>query len=159
MAKTQYDDEFDDEHNERKISFSFGKLIILFVIIIIGLFALFSSAYQVDAGERAVLLKWGDPQDVAISEGLHFKVPIRDEVVKVDVKTQKSEADASAASKDLQIINTKVALNYHLIPELTPSLYKEIGLGYNERVIQPSIQEIVKASTAQFTAEIGRAHV
>jgi len=100
-----------------------------------------------------VLLTFGKPNMVAKEEGLHIKFPIAQIIVKMDVRTQKYEADASAASKDLQIVSTKIAVNYHLVPETVPALYKDIGVAYQERVIQPTVQEVVKASTAQFTAE------
>jgi regulator of protease activity HflC (stomatin/prohibitin superfamily) len=71
----------------------------------------------------------------------------------MQVRTDKYEADASAASKDLQIVHTKIAVNYHPIPEAIPEIYKTIGLGYADRVIQPAVQEMVKSSTSHFTAE------
>ncbi len=120
---------------------------------IIVLIVLFGSIYTVAAGQRGVLLTFGKPSDLAQVEGLHFKWPLAQKVVKIDVKTQKYEADAGSASKDLQVVSTKIAVNYHLVPETTPILYKEIGLGYQDRVIQPAVQEVVKASTAKFTAE------
>lgn len=120
------------------------------LLIVIGLFM---SVYIVPAGERGVLLTFGKADDVAMREGLHFKIPLAQRVVKMDVKTQKYEADASAASEDLQIVSTKIAVNYRLTPESTPKLFKTVGVAYQDRVIQPTVQEVVKASTARFTAE------
>jgi regulator of protease activity HflC (stomatin/prohibitin superfamily) len=73
--------------------------------------------------------------------------------IKMDIKTQKYEADASAASKDLQVVSTKIAVNYRLSPESTPNLYQTVGLDYQNRIIQPAVQEVVKSATAKFTAE------
>lgn len=131
------------------------KLKYLFLMIILGIIAImaFSSFYTVQAGQRAVILTWGEPSQFAVSEGLHFKYPIAQEVIKIDVKTQKYETPASAASKDLQVVSTIIAVNYHLVPESTPNLYKDIGLDYEAKVIQPVVQEVVKSATAQFTAE------
>ena len=89
----------------------------------------------------------------AQTEGLHFMIPIVNGVTIMDVKTQKYEADLSAASKDLQTVKTKIAINYHLAPDTVPVLYKTIGTGYRESVIYPLEQEANKAATAQFTAE------
>lgn len=126
---------------------SITLMALVFIIIVFG------TIYIIPAGERGVLLTFGKPDLQAKTEGLHFKVPLAQKIIKIDVKTQKYEADASAASEDLQIVSSKIAVNYHLIPETTPELYRDIGLAYNERVIQPALQEVVKASTAQFTAE------
>jgi regulator of protease activity HflC (stomatin/prohibitin superfamily) len=69
------------------------------------------------------------------------------------VKVQKEEADAQAASKDLQTVTTRVALNYSIDPDHIVPLYQNIGIDYKSRIVDPSIQEAVKATTAKFTAE------
>src|SRR6266511_667419 len=74
-------------------------------------------------------------------------------VVPVDVKTQRYESNSSAASRDLQIVTTQVVLNYRPDPAAVGTLVREIGIDYQAKVIDPAIQESVKAATAQFTAE------
>lgn len=125
----------------------------LITISILVLLFLSGFVYTIPAGERGVILTFGKPSMNAMSEGLHFKIPIAQSVIKIDVKTQKYETGASSASKDLQIVSTNIAVNYHLLPETTPELYRDVGKGYSNRLIQPAVQEVVKASTAQFTAE------
>jgi len=71
----------------------------------------------------------------------------------MDVRIQKDEVETGAASKDLQIVTTTIALNYHLEPERVNKLWQEVGKDYDARIIDPAIQEAVKASTATFTAE------
>ncbi len=71
----------------------------------------------------------------------------------MDVKTQKYEADATAASNDMQITKTTVAVNYHLVPTDANVIYQEVGMGYESKIIAPAIQEVVKAATANFKAE------
>jgi len=129
------------------------KYILIGVFFLVAFIIVLGSFYTVGAGERGILLTWGAPDAVAQESGLHFKVPIMQSVVKIDVKTQKYDADASAASKDLQIVSTKIAVNYHLNPETVPRLYQDVGLDYQNRVIQPAVQEVVKSSTGKFAAE------
>jgi len=107
----------------------------------------------VGAGERGVLLQFGAVQDQVFDEGLYFKIPFVQQVVKVDVKTKKEEAAVSAASKDLQMVTSKIALNYNLDPKEVNKVWQEVGADYNSRIIDPAIQESVKATTAKFTAE------
>jgi regulator of protease activity HflC (stomatin/prohibitin superfamily) len=71
----------------------------------------------------------------------------------IDMKTQKLETDASAASKDLQVVKSKIALNYRVRPDNIAWLRQNIGLDYKSKIVEPAIQEAVKASTSQFTAE------
>jgi regulator of protease activity HflC (stomatin/prohibitin superfamily) len=124
---------------------------IVFAVIVIIL--LFMAVYTIPAGYRGVVLTFGKPSMEASGEGIHFKIPFVQKVIKMDIKTQKYEADASAASKDLQIVTSKIATNYRINGESTPAIYQEIGVDYQVRVIQPLEQEIVKSITAKFTAE------
>ncbi|MGA7370104.1 MAG: prohibitin family protein, partial [Nitrososphaeraceae archaeon] len=122
-------------------------------IIIIGI-AITGSVKIVDAGYRGVLLNFGAVDTTrSLEEGIHFVVPVRDNVVQMEVRTQKITEDAASASKDLQDVRTQVALNYHINPDNAQIVYKEIGLDYANRVIVPAIQESVKQVTARFNAE------
>ncbi len=89
----------------------------------------------------------------SLEEGIHFVVPVRDNVVPMEVRTQKITEDAASASKDLQDVRTQVALNYHINPDNAQLVFKDIGLDYANRVIVPAIQESVKQVTARFNAE------
>jgi prohibitin 2 len=121
--------------------------------LIVLMFLIFGSFYIVGAGERGVLLTFGKPTEQPQEPGLHFKIPVVQSVVLINTQTQKYETDASAASSDLQIVATKVAVNYKVNADAVVTLYKEVGAGFETKIIQPATQESVKASTAQFTAE------
>ncbi len=120
------------------------------LIIIILVFGTFGT---IGAGERGILLQFGAVKNKVFDEGLYVKIPFIHEVVKIDVKIQKDEVPATASSKDLQIVTSRIALNYHLLPESANKIWQEVGKNYNSRIIAPSIQEAVKAVTAKFTAE------
>jgi regulator of protease activity HflC (stomatin/prohibitin superfamily) len=92
-------------------------------------------------------------QSQVLGEGLHFRMPIRDSVIKIDIKVQKAQTHAAAASRDLQQVTTDIALNYHIDPEMAQNVYQRVGLDFKARVIDPAVQEAVKAVTAEFTAE------
>jgi regulator of protease activity HflC (stomatin/prohibitin superfamily) len=113
-----------------------------------------SSVKIVEAGNRGVLTQFGAVDtSVSLEEGLHFVTPFRDNVVSIEVRTQKTEEDAASASKDLQDVQTQVALNYHIDPNNAQILYQQLGLDHSNRVIIPAIQESVKQVTARFNAE------
>lgn len=107
----------------------------------------------VGAGERGVVLDFGAFNGKVLSPGLHWRTPIKQDVVTIDVQTQKIETPVAAASKDLQTVSAVVAMNFHLDPDKVGELYQQIGLDYNSRIISPAVQEAVKAVTARFTAE------
>lgn len=126
--------------------------IIVAVLVVAILLNVMSFFTIVKAGERGILLRFGYVQAI-YEPGLHFQVPIIHNVVTMDVKIQKDEVDVGAASKDLQEIQTRVALNYHADETRVDDLYQNIGVEYESRIISPAIQESVKAVTAEFTAE------
>ena len=125
-----------------------GLIGISIAIIILNSFVI------VGAGQRGVIFNRlsGVEEDV-FYEGFHFRIPFVQKVIKMEVRTQKIEVAASSASKDLQDVTTTIALNFHLSPEETSNLYQTIGRAYRERIIDPAIQEGVKAVTAKYTAE------
>ncbi len=106
----------------------------------------------IGAGERGVVLNFGAVQKRIMGEGLHLRIPIVQTVVKMDVRVQKEQVIAEAASADMQDATSTIALNYHVAPDKVNTVYQEIGLSYKERIIDPTMQEAVKAITARFTA-------
>lgn len=129
------------------------KVIFGVVFFVLLLVVIFGSWYTVNAGERGIVVTLGNPSDVSTGSGFHGKLPLVQKVVIMDVQTQKYEAKASAASSDLQTVSTDIAVNYHLSDDSVVRIYKEIGLDYASRIIQPAVQEVVKSATAHYTAE------
>ncbi|PKN07697.1 MAG: HflC protein [Deltaproteobacteria bacterium HGW-Deltaproteobacteria-8] len=123
------------------------------VVAAIILLVFFTPWVQVGAGQRGIVLNFGAVQDKVLDEGLHLRIPVMQEVVLMDVKVQKVETDAAAASADLQDVSSRVALNYHIIPDKANVVFQKIGVNFRERIIDPAILEVVKAVTAKYTAE------
>lgn len=106
----------------------------------------------INAGNKGIVLRGGAVQGV-VDEGIRFKFPVLHKLVEINVQTQKLETEALAYSKDIQTVTTKLALNYHLKPELVNKLYQEVKSDFQSVLIDPAIQESVKAATAKFTAQ------
>lgn len=107
----------------------------------------------VPSGTVGVVATMGAVRENVMTEGLHIKAPFITQVIKMNVRTQKVEADCAAASKDLQTITTKVAINYRVNAGTAATLYKTVGRLYEDTLIVPAIQESVKAVIARFSAE------
>ncbi len=109
----------------------------------------------INAGHRGVITTFGKVNPTVLEEGLHFRIPIMQQVTEINVQIQKGEGDGDAASRDLQQVHAKIALNYHLIPNRVAETYQAIGdLGsVGDRIIIPAVQEATKATTAKYTAE------
>jgi prohibitin 2 len=131
-----------------------GPMRVLLIIGIILLLFLFARPWvQVGAGERGIVLDFGAVQEKVLGEGLHFRIPVVQTVALMDVRVQKSLTNAAASSSDLQEVSSEVALNFHIIPDRANVVYQTIGLNFKERIIDPAVQEVVKAVTARYTAE------
>lgn len=127
--------------------------LVVFAGIILFILVFLRPWVQVGPGQRGIVLNFGAVQSLVMDEGLHVLIPVMQKVVLMDVKVQKVETDAAAASADLQDISTRVALNYHVVPDKANIVYQNIGVQFGERIIDPAIQEVVKAVTAKYTAE------
>lgn len=129
------------------------KIAAAVITIIIIIIVLAESITIVEAGHRGVVLYLGAVENRVLGEGVHFIMPFVQQVVQMEVRTQKFQAEATAASKDLQEVQTVIALNYRIDPTQANSIYQVLGVNYADRVISPTIQESVKASVAKFNAE------
>ena len=123
------------------------------VAVVIVVFLIFSgSLVIIGPGQRGVVINFGAVSPTVWDEGLHFKIPVYQRVEKMDVRVQKEQTEAAAASKDLQDTHSTIAVNFNIIPDKAGWVFQNIGRGYNERVIDPVTQEVVKAVTARYTA-------
>ena len=125
------------------------------IIIIVIIFIATSAFVIVESGHVGVVRTLGAVQLTPLSEGIHFKKPLIDKVEQMDIRLTKANAKAQAASKDLQTVSTQVTVQYSLVGEVAPLTYQKIGDRevVSATLIEPAIQESVKAITAQYTAE------
>jgi regulator of protease activity HflC (stomatin/prohibitin superfamily) len=117
-------------------------IVIVLVIIFIALWGTF---VIVPAGSRGVVLWWGSVENRIMGEGLNFKVPVAETVIKVDVRVQPhpfKEIDAS--SKEYQIVKMTGMMNFHIDPLYVNDLYQKVGLDFAPKVIDPAFNDFVK---------------
>jgi len=121
---------------------------------LVALFVLLPFAV-VPNGHRGIRLTFGSASDEVLAEGLHWRTPIMQTVYRMPVLIERSETESEAASRDLQRVRTQVVLNYHVDPRQVVRVYRTIGAFENiePRIIDPTVQEAMKAVTALFTAE------
>ena len=130
----------------RPLKYVFFLLVAVVVLTIMNPFVI------VGAGERGVVLNFGAVQPIVLGEGIHFRIPIMQRIIKVDVRIHKSQTGAESVSKDLQDMKSTIAVNYHILPDKANQVFQSIGIEYKERIIDPAVQEVVKAITAKYTA-------
>jgi regulator of protease activity HflC (stomatin/prohibitin superfamily) len=123
------------------------------VVVAVLLFLVrFAPLVSVPAGSKGVVTLFGKVQPLALDPGLHPINPFA-RVVDITTRIQKSESEDDAASRDLQQVTTRIALQFHLNQADMPAFYQHVGLNYEATVIAPQIQETFKSVTARYTAE------
>ena len=142
----------DSRGNPKMGRAALGIIIAIVTVFLLGNLA-FGSWHIVPAGHRGIVLNFGAVTKTTMGEGLNFKVPIVQQVINIEVRNKLIDANISGVSKDLQNVSTSIALNYHPDPALVNILYQEIGPDFERRIINPAVQEVPKAITAEYRAE------
>jgi regulator of protease activity HflC (stomatin/prohibitin superfamily) len=137
-------------HVENDVSLKYMPVSLGWLLLII--FGCFSS---IKTGEVGIKTKFGKITDTYLSEGINFKMPY-EKIEKVNIKVQKYEnkEELSTSTKDMQIVNNiKVTINYQVNGKEAVNLYKRVGNNYKQTILEPAIQETVKATISKYTSE------
>ena len=143
------------------------KIFIAFVAVILLIASGTGSFYTVDAGEKAVVLTFGEISSTA-DAGLHFKLPFIQTVKKFNVRVQKAtfgrgegalanQPVLSAYSYDQQIIESyRLSSTWGCDADKFDQVYKYFGTGVADNichtVVSPVVQQSTKAILGQYTA-------
>jgi prohibitin 1 len=106
-------------------------------------------------GEVGVVTRFGRATGREMNAGFNWKAPWIESVTRMDTKIKKTDATAGAGTKDLQTVNTQIVLNYHINSSDASDIFSQLGDDDTlyEKVINPAIQEVVKATFSQYKAE------
>ena len=140
---------------KKKINFKVKpkKIIIPVVAVLAVLIVALNSFVVVEAGHTGVVVTLGAVNEGVLQEGMHLKAPFVQDVVKIDNRIRKLEVTTEAFSKDLQSVDTVLAINYRVDTSKSYSIYKNIGADYENVLVVPAVNEVLKAITATYTAE------
>ncbi len=147
---------YDENGNRLKItSYPMRKFTALAVIvgIILGvLLTFFGCIVSVDTGHVGIVKTFGRVEDYTFDSGFHLKAPWN-AVTQMDNRVQKTTVELPCFSKDIQEVNTVYTVNYQISKTNAQNLYRDVGTGYLETVVNPTIQETVKTVIAKYSAE------
>lgn len=127
-----------------------GVWVVLFLLlVVIG----FGSFFQVDQGERGVVLRNGKLSSVA-EPGLGFKTPLIESVRYISVRDHNVTLPLEAYSYDQQPATMQVSVTYRVPVDRVEDLYSEYGTLENlqARVIERRTPDAVKNVFGRFTA-------
>ena len=129
------------------------KILIPVIALAFVIFIAANSFTIVEAGHTGVVTTFGKVNEGVLQEGFHLKAPFAQEVVMIDNRIQKLEVNTEAFSKDLQSVKTVLAINYRVDTKKSYSIYKNIGADYENVLVVPAVNEVLKAITSTYTAE------
>ena len=129
------------------------NIIIVAASVLVAVFVLANCFTIIGAGHTGVVLTLGKVNEEVLQEGIHIKIPFVQRIVKIDNRIVKLEVNTEAFSKDLQTVATTLAINYRVDTAKSYSIYKNIGASYEDVLVVPAVNEVLKATTALYTAE------
>ena len=139
--------------NEKKSMNIPKKAIAIVIAALAVIIVLFNSITIVDAGHTGVINTLGNVSENVLQEGIHLKIPFIQTIIKMDNRIVKLEVETEAFSKDLQTVETKLAINYRVSKDKSYAIYKNVGSDYETILVSPAVNEVLKAITAKYTAE------
>lgn len=130
------------------------KSVVGSVVGLFGLSIIFGSFYTIDSGERGVVLRNGEAV-AEVDAGLHWKIPIIDDVVKISTQTRlASYVFNTVYSQDQQPADMAVSVNYRILPGSMIEVYSRYGneQGLVDRLISPRANQEIKTVFSRFDA-------
>ena len=107
----------------------------------------------VGVGERGVKVTLGKTSPTSYSEGVHFVTPFISHIHNMNVKTQKSNIRTLVYTKDIQTASITYVLNYNLQPDNVYKMYRQVGKDYQEKIIMPTVEGILKDVCGKWNAQ------
>lgn len=140
-------EEADKAMAKKAIKWGFlGVFCLILFFVALGTFTI------IPAGHRGVVLWWGSVEDRIMGEGLNFKVPFAERVIKMDVRVQPHPFKTiEAASKEYQAVNMTGMMNFHIKADRVNHLYQTIGKDFASKVIDPAFNDFVKEVVPLYT--------
>jgi len=139
--------------SQKRSNFGLSYMAVAVGIFLILVICAFGSFYQIDQGERGVVLRNGKLSSVA-EPGLGFKTPVIESVRRVSVRDQAMQLKLEAYSFDQQPAEMIVSVTYRVPVDRVADLYSEYGTLANlqARVLERRTPDAVKNVFGRFTA-------
>ena len=106
----------------------------------------------IETGEKGVVLRLGKYSET-MSEGLNFKIPVVDKVVKLNIRDVNLGVATEVSSGDMQTIKVKTSLIYALDPNSVGNIYQKYNVNYENILIKPLLLESINSVVANYPIE------
>ena len=147
---------YDDNRNRVRVTThplrKFTALVMIAGVLLGAIVTGLGCITSVDTGHVGIVKTFGRVEDYTFDSGFHLKAPWNS-VTQMDNRVQKTTVELPCFSKDIQEVNTVYTVNYQISKTNAQNLYRDVGTGYLETVVNPTIQETVKTVIAKYSAE------
>ena len=117
--------------------------IVILIVAVLAIFMLWPFR-TIDQGDVGVKLRWGQAVDV-LYPGINIVIPGMERVVLLPTRTQKfTPPPLNSYSKDTQVADVKVSVNYHVDPAKAIEVYSRYGAAFAETIINPNVSKRFK---------------
>ncbi|KAI0352675.1 hypothetical protein OH77DRAFT_1513212 [Trametes cingulata] len=118
-----------------------------------GGIALNASLFNVDGGHRAIkYTRLHGVKDEVYPEGTHLMLPWFETPIVYDIRAKPRSIASLTGTKDLQMVNITCRVLSRPNISALPTIYRELGTDYDERVLPSIVNEVLKSVVAQFNA-------
>ncbi len=124
----------------------------IFGLILLAIIIVSAGVKKINTGQVGVVTNFGRVTGRELSEGISVIIPFVEQVTRYDIKIQKEQQEAGAATNDLQDVFGEVVINYHLNRGQISNIHQTIGINYKDKIVMPALQETFKASAAKYNA-------
>lgn len=131
---------------------SVKRVITPIVIALLVLIIALNCTCVINGGHTGVVSTFGKISDDVLQEGFHFKAPWQ-KVTVMDNRIVKLEVATQAFSSDLQTVDVCIAVNYRVDTSMSYSIIKNVGKNFEDVLVTPAVNEVLKSIVAQYTAE------
>ncbi len=129
----------------------FARLLGLGIAAFLLIIVLFNSVTTVPTGNVGVLTLFGKVTGPVLGAGIHLINPFKSSKV-MSIQTQELKESASVPSSEGLVINLDTSLIYHLNPDRAAEVLSNLGMNYEDKIIEPTLRSSIREATASHSA-------
>lgn len=147
--------------------------IIIFVVVLTIVFVVARPFVIINSGEVGIKVNLGKYDDIPLMPGLHFFVPIIQQIIVVDTRMRvlhfsRNEDMGSVGRDDQSVlrndaisvmdsrglpVSIELTVQYRLDPDKVPETIKNYRISWEQKIINPVIRDVVRSVVGNYPAE------